>query len=115
MKPFDLRLAGREALVCGSSSGLGKACASALAMAGVRETINGRDEQRLLAAKVEIEGRSGEAVRAVVGDVTTQAGRADILQACPEPDILVNNAAGPPPGISSPGARPNGWRPWAPT
>ena len=65
MKPFDLRLAGREALVGGSSSGLGKACASALAMAGARVTINGRDEQRLLAAKVEIEGLSGEAVRAV--------------------------------------------------
>ncbi len=98
MKPFDLRLAGREALVCASSNGLGKACASALAMAGARVTINGRDEQRLLAARAEIEELSGESVRAVVGDVTTQAGRAEILRACPEPDILVNNAAGPPPG-----------------
>ena len=98
MHSFDLKLVGREAIVCGSGSGLGRACALSLAMAGVRVVINGRDATRLHEARDLIERETGEGVRAVVADVTTAQGRADLLAACPEPDILVNNSAGPPPG-----------------
>jgi 3-oxoacyl-[acyl-carrier protein] reductase len=98
MGGLDLQISGRVALVCGSSNGLGKACATALAKAGVHVTINGRDEQRLDAARLEIEGATGARIDAVVGDVTIADGRGRVLDVCTEPDILINNAAGPPPG-----------------
>jgi 3-oxoacyl-[acyl-carrier protein] reductase len=40
----------------------------------------------------------GIAVTEVVGDITTRVGREAVLKACPEPDIVINNASGPPPG-----------------
>ena len=98
MRALDLGIAGRRALVCGSSAGLGKACAMALARAGAEVTINGRDAARLDAAMREIETAADARVRAVVADVTTAEGRATLLAACEEPDILVNNSGGPPPG-----------------
>jgi 3-oxoacyl-[acyl-carrier protein] reductase len=95
---FSLGIEGRSALVCGASKGLGRACAEALAQAGVKLTICARSEDPLKAAAAEIEALGGPPVTAIAADVTTEAGRAALLAACPDPDILVTNAAGPPPG-----------------
>jgi 3-oxoacyl-[acyl-carrier protein] reductase len=95
---MDLGIAGRRALVCASSRGLGRACARALAAEGVEVVVNGRDATRLEATAEEIRRESGTRVTAVVADLCTEEGRAALLSACPEPDILVNNNGGPPPG-----------------
>ena len=89
---MDLGISGRKALVCASSKGLGKACALALAREGVHVTINGRNAETLQATTAEIQGVMGIEVQAITCDVTTDAGRAALLNACPAPDILVNNA-----------------------
>jgi 3-oxoacyl-[acyl-carrier protein] reductase len=94
---MDLGLVGRRALVCASSSGLGLACAAALAREGCRVWINGRHVERLEAARAQL-ATSGVQVQAVVADLVSPEGRDALLAACPEPDILVNNNAGPPPG-----------------
>lgn len=94
---MDLGLAGRRALVCASSSGLGLACAEALSREGCAVWINGRNGQRLEAARARL-AAAGATVQAVAADLVTPAGRDTLLAACPEPDILVNNNAGPPPG-----------------
>lgn len=85
-------------MVCGASRGMGRAAAEMLAAEGVALTILARDPHRLEAAAAEIRSRFGVPVRAVAGDVTTQAGRAALIAACPQPDILVTNADGMPPG-----------------
>ena len=95
---MDLGLTGRTAIICASSRGLGRACAQALAAEGVAVVINGRDADRLTAAAEAIRAATGASVTAVMGDVSTDAGRDALLAACPEPDILVNNNGGPPPG-----------------
>jgi 3-oxoacyl-[acyl-carrier protein] reductase len=95
---FSLGIDGRTALVCGASKGLGRACAEALAQAGVKLTICARSEGAIKAAAVDIESMGGQPVTAVAADVTTEGGRAALVAACPDPDILVTNAAGPPPG-----------------
>ncbi len=95
---MDLGIGGRRAIVCASSRGLGKACALALAREGCEVFINGRDETRLAGTAHDIERATGRRPTAVVADINTQAGRAALLAACPEPDILVNNNAGPRPG-----------------
>jgi 3-oxoacyl-[acyl-carrier protein] reductase len=95
---MDLGIAGRTALVCAASKGLGRGCASALAQNGVEVTITARTEEALEAAAADIARSSGHKVTPVAGDITTPAGRAAALAACPAPDILVNNAGGPPPG-----------------
>lgn len=95
---MDLGITGRTAIVCGSSSGLGYACAAALAKAGARVIINGRTQSAVQEAATEINRFSPTPVTYVVADVTTQGGRDALLDACPAPDILVNNGAGPPPG-----------------
>ena len=94
---MDLGIAGRTAIVCASSRGLGRACAEALLKEGVEVVINGRDPVRLEEALRELRDSTGGQVRAVVADVTTREGRAALLAACPTPDILVNNNAGPDP------------------
>ena len=101
---MDLGIAGRKAIVCASSRGLGRACATSLAGEGVAVTINGRDQTVLDAAAVAIREMSGSEVTAVAADVTTEEGRQALLTACPEPDILINNAGGPPPAIFVSGA-----------
>ena len=98
MAGFSLGIDGRRALVCGASKGLGRACAEALIQAGADVTLCARTEAPLRAAEAEIAALGGGQVRAVVADVTTEAGRAALVAACPDPDILVTNAAGPPPG-----------------
>lgn len=95
---MNLGIAGRRALVAASSSGLGLACATALAREGCRVWINGRDAARLDAARAAITRDTGGDVAAVAADVETESGRAALLAACPEPDILITNNGGPPPG-----------------
>jgi len=98
MPGLDLGLEGRTALVCGSSAGLGLACAKSLAAAGASIVLNGRQEGPLLEAAQTLDESTHAEVSFVVGDVTTAEGRESILAACPSPDVLVNNAAGPPIG-----------------
>src|SRR6266540_5358383 len=93
---MDLGIAGRKAIVCASSRGLGRACAFALAQAGCDVVINGRDGKTLDATAAELRQATGAKVTPAVGDVATPAGQAALLGACPEPDILVNNNGGPP-------------------
>jgi 3-oxoacyl-[acyl-carrier protein] reductase len=93
---MDFGIKGRKALVCASSKGLGRACAEALANEGVRVFINGRDQERL-AQTLEEFRKAGLHATAVTGDVTTDAGRSALLEACPDADILINNNAGPSP------------------
>lgn len=95
---MDLGIAGRKALVCAASKGLGRACAFSLARAGVDLLITARGAERLEATAAEIRAATGVRVETLAGDVTTKAGRAAILAACPQTDILVNNAGGPPAG-----------------
>lgn len=94
----DLAIAGRTALLTASSRGLGRACANALAAEGVDVVINGRDEEALTAAGRQIRETYGVAVTTVSADISTADGRKALLDACPDPDILVNNNWGPPPG-----------------
>jgi len=93
---MDLGLNGKWAIVCASSRGLGRGCALALAEAGCHIVLNGRDEHQLQATAAAIRDRFDVSVRPVAADVSTPAGQAALLEACPDPDILVNNNGGPP-------------------
>ena len=95
---MDLGIAGRKAIVCAASKGLGRACAMSLAREGVDVVITARTPGPLEETADEIRSATGVRVITVASDITTEAGRAAVLAACPEPDILVNNAGGPPPG-----------------
>lgn len=94
---MDLGIAGRSALVCASSKGLGKACAKSLAEAGVHVVINGRDGRQLDATAAEF-ADLGIRVTPVVADVATAEGRSHLIAQAGQPDILVTNAGGPPAG-----------------
>lgn len=95
---MDLGIAGRRAIVCAASKGLGRACAFSLARNGAEVVIVARTAETLEATAEEIRRETGVQVTAVAADITRPEGRAAALKACPEPDILVNNAGGPPPG-----------------
>lgn len=95
---MELGIKGRTAIVCAASKGLGKGCALALAKEGVEVVISARGADALNATAEEIRKATGVKVTAVACDVTTEEGRQQILAACPKPDILINNAGGPPPG-----------------
>jgi 3-oxoacyl-[acyl-carrier protein] reductase len=95
---MDLGIAGRRAIVCAASKGLGRACALALARNGVEVFITARNGDALSETAREIASATGAEVTPVAGDITSREGRDRALHACPEPDILVNNAGGPPPG-----------------
>lgn len=95
---MDLGIAGKKAIVCASSQGLGYACAKALAQEGVLVTLNGRTEEKLAKAAAELEAEVGMQVNHQVGDLFTEEGRAALVAACPDADILINNNAGPKPG-----------------
>ena len=95
---MDFGIRGKQALVCGASKGLGRGCAEALAGEGVNVTLVARGADVLEQTAADIRTRTGVAVTAVACDITTAAGRALALAACPNPDILVTNAGGPPPG-----------------
>ncbi len=93
---MDLGIKGRKAIICASSRGLGRACATALAEAGVDVVINGRDQATLEATASDIRKQTGATVTAIAADVGTRDGQNALFDACPEPDILVNNNGGPP-------------------
>jgi 3-oxoacyl-[acyl-carrier protein] reductase len=95
---MDFGIRGKRAIVCAASKGLGKGCAMALAREGVELVITARTAADLEKTAKEIRDATGVKVTAVPGDITTDAGRAAALAACPDPDILINNAGGPPPG-----------------
>jgi 3-oxoacyl-[acyl-carrier protein] reductase len=96
---MDLGIAGKWALVCASSRGLGKGCAAALVREGVNVVITARGAEALEATARELRSLAPSVeVRAVAGDIATQQGREAALAAMPQVDILVNNAGGPPPG-----------------
>jgi len=96
---MDLGIAGKWALVCAASKGLGKGCAQALVKEGVNVVVTARGSETLEATAAELRALNPAVqVRAVAGDITTDAGRAAALAACPQVDILVNNAGGPPAG-----------------
>ena len=94
---MNLNISGKKAIVCGSSRGLGKACAESLAKEGVEITINGVNEENLENTKKEFEDK-GFKVQSVLGPMEDENTRVALLKACPEPDILINNSGGPPPG-----------------
>jgi 3-oxoacyl-[acyl-carrier protein] reductase len=95
---MDMGLRGKTALVCASSKGLGRGCAFSLAREGVNLVITARGKEALEKTAAEIRAATGVKVTTVACDITTDAGRALALAACPNPDILINNAGGPPPG-----------------
>jgi 3-oxoacyl-[acyl-carrier protein] reductase len=95
---MDLGIAGRRALVCAASKGLGRGCAEALAREGADVTICARTQADVERTAGEIGQLAGRSVAWVACDITTSEGRAKALAACPQPDIHVNNAGGPPPG-----------------
>ncbi len=96
---MDLGIAGKRALVCASSKGLGRGCAEALAEAGVHLVMNARGADALEEAAAAIRAAHGVEVVTVAADITTEEGRARVLEAAGDVDILVNNAGGPPPGM----------------
>ncbi|WP_289043605.1 SDR family oxidoreductase [uncultured Aliiroseovarius sp.] len=98
---MDLGITGKRALICASSKGLGLGCARALAGEGVSLVMNARTEGPLMAAAEAIRAKTGVDVVTVVADVTTEDGRAALLEAAGDVDILVTNAGGPPPGMWS--------------
>ena len=93
---MDLGIAGKQAIVCASSRGLGRGCAFALAEAGCDVVVNGRDHAALEATAAEIAERFGVEVKVVAGDVSKPETQAKLIAACPDVDILVNNNGGPP-------------------
>lgn len=92
---MDLGIEGRKAIVCASSRGLGKGCATALAEAGCDLVVNGQTAETIEATADELRGH-GVDVKVVIGDISDRDTQQRILAACPEPDILVNNNGGPP-------------------
>ncbi|WP_208348503.1 SDR family oxidoreductase [Pseudaestuariivita rosea] len=98
---MDLGISGKKALVCASSKGLGFGCAQALAAAGVDLVMNARSEGPLEQAAERLRQEHGVMIKAIAADITTDKGRDQVLNALPDPDILVSNAGGPPPGLWS--------------
>jgi len=96
---MDLGISGKRALVCASSKGLGRGCAEALAAAGVDLVMNARGVEALERAAADIRAAHGVKVTAVAADITDAGGRAEVLAAAGDVDILVTNAGGPPPGM----------------
>ena len=98
---MDLGIHGKRALVCASSKGLGLGCARALAEAGVDLVMNARGAEALETSAQAIRDAFGVSVTTVAADIVSEAGRAQVLQAAGDVDILVTNAGGPPPGLWS--------------
>ena len=96
---MDLGIRGKRALVCAGSKGLGRGCAMAPAEAGVDLILNARGDAALQATAAEIRAAFGVQVSTVAADITTEAGRVQVLAVAGAVDILITNAAGPPPGL----------------
>ena len=95
---MDLGIKGKKAIVCASSKGLGKACASSLVQEGVDVIINSRNEIDLKEIQTKLSLLKAGKVDYVVADLNTEQGRDNLISSCPEADILINNNGGPPPG-----------------
>jgi 3-oxoacyl-[acyl-carrier protein] reductase len=95
---MDMGIVGKTALICGSSKGLGRGCAEALAAEGVNLIINARTVLELEETAEDIRKAYAVEVKTVACDVTTIDGRSKILNTIKKLDILVTNAGGPPPG-----------------
>ncbi len=97
---MDLGLAGKWALVCGASKGLGYGCAQALVREGVNVLIvaRGADALQAAAGQLQAQASAGAQVQALAADITTEAGRAMVWALRRDFDIVVTNAGGPPPG-----------------
>ena len=94
---MDLGISGKKAIICASSRGLGKACAESLASEGVEIFINGIQKENLTKTEKEFKDKGFE-VTAILGAMEDASTREALLKKCPEPDILINNSGGPPPG-----------------
>ena len=77
---MDLGISGKRALVCASSKGLGRGCAEALAGEGVNLVLNARGSEALEATAAEIRTKYGVTVDTVAADITTESGRAAVLE-----------------------------------
>ena len=95
---MELGIQGRKAIVCASSRGLGRACATSLAREGVAVVINGRDATTLAEVAEEIRAETGSLITPVAANLDEATGREHLVASCPDADILVNNNAGPAPG-----------------
>jgi 3-oxoacyl-[acyl-carrier protein] reductase len=95
---MELGITGRKAIIGGASSGLGEACAIALAWEGAEVTVVARTKENIEAAARRITMFTGSKATAVAADINTDEGRQAVLDICPEPDIVVNNSGGPPAG-----------------
>ncbi|MEK9637253.1 MAG: SDR family oxidoreductase [Acidimicrobiaceae bacterium] len=94
---MDLGIAGRRAILLGSSRGLGRACAESVAREGVHVVINGRTAADVDAAVADLRASYDVEVTGVVGDASTADTHDALLAACPEPDIVLLNGEGPSP------------------
>lgn len=94
---MNLGLENKTALLCASNAGLGLACAKAVAAEGCNVVINGRNPEKIEKAIDELQKVAKGTIDAVQADVTLDEGRAALLKACANPDILLNNNAGPSP------------------
>jgi 3-oxoacyl-[acyl-carrier protein] reductase len=95
-RTVNLGISGRKAIVNGGSAGLGLSAARALAREGAELFVSARTEDRLTSACDAIARDTGARVTPVCADHSTPEGRARILAACPDPDILVGTCAPPP-------------------
>jgi len=95
---MDLGIAGKWALVCGASKGLGLGCAQALAREGVNVVMVARGAEVLEAAAAALRAEAGVQVLPVAADITTPEGRAAVFAQRQDFDIVVTNAGGPPMG-----------------
>ena len=89
---MHINLAGRKAVVTGSTAGIGRAIAEGLARAGASVVINGRREDRVAATLRELRAHfpKGEFI-GIVADLATAEGAAELFARAPDADILVNN------------------------
>ena len=94
---MDLKIKGKKAIICASSRGLAKGCANSLGQEGVELFINGTNRENLNKTEEEFL-KKGYKVQAVLGPIEEESTRIALLSACPDPDILINNSGGPPPG-----------------
>ena len=92
---MDLGIRGRKAIINGGSAGMGRGAALALARDGVDLVISARREDRLKRTCDEIAAETGVSVTPVAVDHSTPDGRATVLEACPDPDILVHTCSPP--------------------
>jgi 3-oxoacyl-[acyl-carrier protein] reductase len=100
---MDLGLKGKVAVVAGSSQGLGRAIADALAAAGADVVINSRSPEKLEAVKDAIVEETGARVEGIACDLTEPDGGERLIRGAEEifgrVDILVTNTGGPPAGM----------------